>query len=130
MNRKGLFTPEQENFLIEMIFFFAVFKNKFLKWAAKPIISMIIRGIDDFIFNRIRPDWKADIIPILDKAIQGQYNETRQLVTDWINKTYTIKHVNRDLQLEFFDSITRTIASGTVVLLEYREGIRNEKAAA
>ncbi len=130
MNRQGVFTPVQEDFIVNMIFFFARFKNKVLQWAAKPFLGILVRGIDNFILDRIRPDWKADIIPIIDAAAGGHANVVRQLAVDWTNRKVNIKHVSEDTEMEFIDSVSRVLVTGTRVFSEYRAGLRLEKEIA
>lgn len=122
MNRKGILTKEQQAFLVEVIFFFAKFKNKALQWAARPIIAMIIEGIDDFILDKINPEWKARVIPIVDKGALGQFNEVRQLASDIAADEVKIPYTSRDRRMEFADSLSRTIVSGVALYSEYREG--------
>ena len=130
MDRQGVFTSRQEDYIISMIFFFARFNNKILQWAAKPFISMVVRGVDNFILDRIRPDWKADIIPIVDAAANGHANIVRQLAVDWTNRKVNIRHVSEDTEMEFIDSISRVLVTGTRVFSEYRAGLRLEKEIA
>ena len=128
MDRQGVLTPEQEDWIIGLIFHIAKFNNKILQLVSKPLISLIIKGVDNYLLNKIKPDWKEDIIPVIDKAITGDVNGVRQLAVDFANKKVDIKYVSEDTEMEFVDSISRTIVTGAVVLTEYKKGLKDEKS--
>jgi hypothetical protein len=131
MDRKGLFTPQQEaNYiasLVALVFMMSNINNKWLKMAISPVVSLIVKGVDNFVLDRIRPDVKAVLIPIGDALAEGRLNDVRTLATDALNGVLNIKYASKDIQLEFLDSCGRTVVSGFALLADIRE---NKKYAA
>ena len=131
MDRKGLITPTQESNYIEslvaLVFLTANINNKWLRIGIKPIVSLIVKGVDNFVLDRIRPDVKAVLIPISDALAERRFNDVRTLATDALNGILTIKYASKDRQMEFFDSCGRTVVTGFALLADIRE---NKKAAA
>lgn len=125
MDRKGLFTPQQESnyiaSLVALVFMTANINNKWLKMAIAPIVSLIVKGVDNYILDRISPEIKAILIPIGDALAEGRYNNVRELATDALNGKFTIKHASPDRQLEFVDSLGRTVVTGFALLADIRE---------
>lgn len=125
MDRKGLFTPQQESnyiaSLVALVFMTANINNKWLKMAIAPIVSLIVKGVDNYVLDRISPEIKAILIPIGDALAEGRYNNVRELATDALNGKFTIKHASPDRQLEFVDSLGRTVVTGFALLADIRE---------
>jgi len=130
MERKGLFTPEQESkyiaSLVALVFMMSNIENRWLKMAIKPIVSMIVKGVDNFVFDRIKPEIKVILIPIGDALDEGRYNNVRELATDALNGKLKIKYASKDRQLEFLDSCGRTVVTGFALLADIRENKKNE----
>ena len=89
--------------------------------AIAPIVSLIVKGVDNYVLDRISPEIKAILIPIGDALAEGRYNNVRELATDALNGKFTIKHASPDRQLEFVDSLGRTVVTGFALLADIRE---------
>lgn len=110
MNRLGLFNPAQEDLLIEAVGQHVKLKNKLYTKLAKYGVRVLIRGIDNFGFEKIRAEWRRDLIPIVDAAILGQKERVRGLTTDLLNKRINIRRFDDEQELILFDSITKCVA--------------------
>lgn len=110
MKRLGLFSPEQENLLIEAVGQHVKLKNKLYTKLAKYGVRVLIRGIDNFGFEKIRAEWRRDLIPIIDAAILGEKERVRGLTTDLLNKRINIRRFDDEQELILFDSITKCVA--------------------
>ncbi|HOI48458.1 MAG TPA: hypothetical protein PK167_04090 [Prolixibacteraceae bacterium] len=111
MERKGLFTPEQEEFIAEALDFFFKFKNPVIEKFDKTGFKMIVQAADNYGLDKIKPDWKTRIIPIVDAAIKADKEEVRRLVTDLMNEKIDIPNFDEETELMLFDSFTRFIAA-------------------
>jgi hypothetical protein len=110
MNRTGLFTPEQEKFLVNALKEFIKNKNSFYRWLITVGLKVFISGIDNFGLDKIGQTWKTDLIPIVDAAMEGRVHDVRGYVTDLLNKRIDIKFLDDYQELMLFDSLTKTIA--------------------
>lgn len=120
MKRLGLFSPEQEDLLIEAVGQHVNLKNKLYTKLAKRGVRILIRGIDNFGLDKIRQEWKTDLIPILDAAILGKKETVRGLVTDLLNKRINIKKLDDEQELVLFDSLTKTVALAIDIFVQKR----------
>jgi hypothetical protein len=111
MERIGIFTPEQEKFITEVLKSFIKDKNKFMSWIKFFALKWIIKGVDNLGLDRIRNEWKSDLIPIVDAGMNKEYEKVRQLTTDLLNKKIDFKDINEETELRLFDSLTRFIAA-------------------
>lgn len=111
MERIGLFTPKQEKIVIEAMKTFIKPKNKFWGWVQLFGIKWLIKGVDNFGLDRIKGQWKKDLIPIIDAIWEKRYETARQMITDLLNKRIDFCNIDEELELRFFDSLTRFIAT-------------------
>jgi len=111
MERIGIFTPEQEKFITEVLRSFIKDKNKFMSWIKFFALKWIIKGVDNLGLDRIRNEWKSDLIPIVDAGMNKEYEKVRQLTTDLLNKKIDFKDINEETELRLFDSLTRFLAA-------------------
>jgi hypothetical protein len=88
--REGFLTPEQEKLLAEALDEFLKFKNAIMEKFDVPVALIVIKGVDNRLADRITPIWKTPLIPIIDKALEGDIEETRRLVTDMVNEKIDI----------------------------------------
>jgi len=68
MERKGLLTKPQEAVIVDALSEWINFKKAIFNVVKKPAIKAAIAAIDDIGLDRIPPDWKTDLIPIVDAA--------------------------------------------------------------
>ena len=111
MERIGVFTPQQEQVVTDALKAFVKPKNKFLGWIQAFGLKYLIKGIDNFGFDRIRGEWKRDLIPIIDAIWEKRYEQARQMITDLLNNRIDFRNIDEELELRFFDSLTRFIAT-------------------
>lgn len=111
MERIGLFTPTQEKIVTDALKAFVKPKNKFWGWVQAFGLKYLIKGIDNFGFDRIRGEWKTDLIPIIDAIWEKRYEQARQMITDLLNKRIDFKNIDEETELRFFDSLTRFVAT-------------------
>lgn len=109
--RKGLLTPEEQNFLAEVLDSLFVFKNTLLEKFDKPVFKMVIKSIDDYGLDRLPETWKLDLIPLISAAMKGEKEEVRLLVVDLLNKRIDIPKLDDYQELLVFDSLSKFIAS-------------------
>jgi hypothetical protein len=60
----------------------------------------------------------AFTIPINDKALEGDIEETQRLVTDMMNEKIDIPEVQEEVELMMFDGFTRFAAAAVAWFLE------------
>ena len=125
MDRDGLLSKEQEATLVEALAGWIQFKNKILNMVKPTALTIGIRAIDNQGLDRLSPDWKADLIPIIDKAMAGNVEETRRLVTDLVNKRVDIPKVDEETELIIYDSLTKLLA-GLLLNLAYKKRYEEE----
>jgi hypothetical protein len=75
-----------------------------------PVALIVIKGVDNRLADRITPIWKTPLIPINNKALEGDI-ETRRLVTDMMNEKIDIPGVQVEVELLMFDGFTRFAAA-------------------
>lgn len=109
--RKGLFTPEQEEFLAEALDSFFEFKNVLYEKFDKAVFKTLIRVADDAGADKINPDWKLKIIPIIDAAILGQVEEVRKYLVDLMNEKIDIPKLDEEQELLIFDAFSKFLAA-------------------
>jgi hypothetical protein len=71
--------------------------------------------------DRITLIWKTPLIPIIDKALEGDIEETRRLVTDLMNDKIDIPGVKEEVELMMFDGFTRFAAAAVAWFPERRK---------
>ena len=111
LTRKGILTPEQEEFLAKILDDFFKFKNPLIEAFDKMFFKLIIQTADNNGLDKINEEWKYDLIPIVDAAILLNAEEVRRLTTDLLNKKIDIPKVDEETELMVFDSLTRFIAA-------------------
>jgi len=116
--RIGFLTPDQEKLLAEALDEFLKFRNAIMEKMDGPVALLVIRGVDNRFADRINPEWKTPLIPIIDRALAGDIEQTRQLVTDMMNNKIDIPGVQEDIELMMFDGFTRFAAAAVAWYME------------
>ena len=124
MDRKGLFLPKHEEFLAEVLDNLVKFKNPLLESFDRTFFKLAIQALDNQALDKISPDWKADLIPIIDQAMEFKVEEVRRLATDLLNKRIDIPSLDEETELVLFDSFTRFAVAA---IIWYLEKVKNEK---
>lgn len=110
MERKGLFTPEQEDFLAKLIDEIVKFKNPFLEMVDGMVFKVLIQTADNQGLDRIPEEFKEDLRQLVDAAMLENWEEVRRQFTDVL-----VKHANffknSEASLLFFDGVTKLIMS-------------------
>jgi hypothetical protein len=111
MDRKGIFKPEHEEFLAEVLDKFFVFKNPIVEKFDKTFFKILVQGADNQGLDKLHPEWKADIIPIVDAGMALRVEEVRRLSVDLLNKRIDIPKIDEETELMVFDAFTRFIVA-------------------
>ena len=111
MERKGIFTPEQEDFIVNALKEVIKVNNPFFNMFKGFALKMIVKGADDIGLDKIEPSWKEKLIPIVDAAMNKEYEKVRQLVVDLLNEKIDFKGLDAEQQLMLFDGLTRFLAA-------------------
>ncbi len=114
----GFLTPEQEKLLAQALDEFLKFKNAIAEKFDGPVAMVVIKGVDNRFADRINPAWRTPLIPIIDKALEGDVESTRRLVTDLMNEKIDIPGVREEIELMMFDGFTRFAAAAVAWYLE------------
>ena len=111
MERKGLVTPAHEDFMAGVLDDLFKFKNPLIEKFDKTFFKIMISTLDNQGLDRLNPEWKGDLIPLIDSAIALNVEETRRLATDLLNKRVDIPKVDEETELMVFDAFTRFIVA-------------------
>ena len=107
-NRKGLFTPEQESFLAQLLDDVVKFKNPFLEMVDGMVFKVLIQTADNNALDKIPEEWKAELRQLVDAAMLKQWNEVRALIVDLaVSKVNFLD--NQEASLLFFDGISKIL---------------------
>lgn len=107
-NRKGLFTPEQESFLAQLLDDVVKFKNPFLEMVDGMVFKVLIQTADNNALDKISEEWKAELRQLVDAAMLKQWNEVRALIVDLaVSKVNFLD--NQEASLLFFDGISKIL---------------------
>lgn len=109
--RKGLFTPVQEQFLAEVLDKFFEFKNPLYEKFDSVVFKTLIKVADDAGVNKLSADWKAKLIPIIDAAMSGNVEDVRTYLVDLLNSKIDIPKLDEEQELMVFDSFTKFLAA-------------------
>jgi hypothetical protein len=111
MERKGLFTPEHEEYLAEVLDNVFKFKNPLIEKFDKTAFKLMVSTLDNQGLDRLHDEWKADIIPLIDAGMALNVEETRRLAVDLLNKRVDIPKIDEEAELMVFDAFTRFIVA-------------------
>ena len=109
--REGLFTPEQEEFLAIVLDDLFKFKNPLYEKFDKMVFKTLLRVSDDSGADKLNPEWKAKLIPIIDAALKQDVESVRQYTTDLLNEKIDIPKLDEEQELLVFDAFTRFLAA-------------------
>jgi hypothetical protein len=109
--RKGVLTPEQEDFLAQVLDDVFKFKNPLIETFDKTVFKSLIKIGDDTQLDKINVTWKVKLIPIVDAAIAKDIENVRVAVTALLNEKIDIPVLDEEQEFLLFDSLTRFIAS-------------------
>lgn len=118
--RKGLFTPEHEEFLAEVLDKFFKFKNPLIETFDKSFFKFLIQTGDNTGLDKINASWKASIIPIVDAAMAMDVEEVRRLVVDFGVEKVNTKFGN-ETELMVFDSFSRFVVAAIQWFVENKK---------
>ena len=120
MDRVGVFTKEQENFLTEVILSKIKVDNFFFNLVKKKGIRLLISSIDNFGLDKIKPTWKVFLIPIIDTALAKRYDEAREMIAILLDSHINFKGVKDVTEQKFFESITISLASAIDMYIQMK----------
>lgn len=106
--RKGLFTPEQEDFLSKVLDDLFKFKNVVFESIDGFLFKMLIQTVDNQLLEKIPESMKNHLRSMVDAAMNKDYDEVRRLSVDLaVEKANFFK--NSEASLRFFDGFSRMI---------------------
>ena len=108
--RTGVLTAKQEDFCAEALDYWFVFKNPLLEKGDKTIFKIIIKTGDNQGLDKLPPEWKKKLIPVIDAAIEKRYDDVRLYVVDLLNEKIDIKQLDDYQEMIVFDQLSRFIA--------------------
>lgn len=119
--RKGVLTPEQENFIADAIDFWLKFKNPLLEKGDGPILRLVVRAADNNGADKLPQQWKEELIPIVDAAMNKNYDSVRGLVADFLNKKIDIPNMDDYMETMVFDSFTKFVVAAIAFFVEKKK---------
>lgn len=106
--RKGLFTPAQEDFLAKLLDETVKFKNPFLEMVDGMVFKVLIQTADNQAFDKIPEEIKVELRKLVDAAMVENWNEVRALLVDLaVDKANFFN--NKEASLMFFDGISKIL---------------------
>jgi hypothetical protein len=109
--RKGLLTPEQQDFIAEVLDEFFKFKNPLYEKFDKMVFKILVKVGDDVGLDKIKPSWKEKFIPMIDAAMDGKQEEVRLYLVDLLNEKIDIPAIDEEQELMIFDAFTKFLAA-------------------
>lgn len=109
--RKGLFTPAQEEFIAEILDDFFKFKNPILEKFDKTIFKLLVQIGDNQGLNKLGDAWKVELAPIVDAAMEKDVEKVRGLAVDLLNKKIDIPKLDEETELMVFDAFSRFLVA-------------------
>lgn len=109
--REGLFTPEQEEFLAEVLDTVFKFNNVLYEKFDKTVFKAILKVGDNSGLDKIPAAWKVKLIPIIDAAIAEDKELVRGLLVDLLNEKIDIPKLDDEQELMVFDAFTKFLAT-------------------
>lgn len=120
-DRKGLFTPEQESFLVGLVDDLVKFKNPFLEMVDGMVLKVLIQTADNQGLDKIPNEIKEELIQLVDAAMAKDVNAVRTLLVDLlVEKADFFK--NQEASLLFFDGVSRIIMAAIDFYLQRETG--------
>lgn len=106
--RKGVFTPTQEEFLATLVDNVVKFKNPFLEMVDGMVFKVLIQTVDNQVVTKIPEVWLEELRKLVDAAMNKQWEEVRRLIVDLaVAKTNVLQ--DAEAELLFFDGVTKII---------------------
>ena len=107
--RKGILTPEQENFVAGLLDEKIKFKNPILESMDQMAFKAIITVVDNNLIDRIPEDWQSPLEPIIDEAIAGEWEAAASKIATFANQKIDIPGLDELSEQMIFDAITQLI---------------------
>lgn len=121
MERTGLFTPEQEDFLATTLDEFFKFKNPLIETFDKTFFKILVQTLDNKGIDKLNAEWKLDLIPVVDAALANDLSQVRLAATDLLHKRINIPGLDEDTELLVFDTFTRFIVAAVTWFVEKKK---------
>ena len=122
--RNGLFTPDEQNFLAEVLDNIFLFKNPLLEKMDKVIFKNLIKVIDDYGLDRIPETWKLGLIPLIRAAIAGEKEKVRQLTVDLLNRKIDVPKLDDYQELMVLDALSKFVATAIDLYIQKKSNYR------
>jgi hypothetical protein len=107
--RKGLFTDVQEDFLAELLDKKIPFGNPVLELADKLVFKTVISVVDNNVLEKIPVGWQNPLEPIIDAAIEEDWDEAGYLIAKLANQKLDIPGIDELSEQLIFNAIVSLI---------------------
>lgn len=124
MDRKGLFTPEQESFISKWLDNLVKFKNPFLELWDGTAFKILVQSLDNQMLNKIPEEIKAKLVQLVDAAMTKNWNEVRALMVDLSTEKLDF-FKNKEASLMFFDGLSRMVMAAVDWYTQRETGVSN-----
>lgn len=106
--RKGVFTPVQEEFLATLVDNVVKFKNPFLEMVDGMVFKVLIQTVDNQVVTKIPEEWLEELRKLVDATMNKEWEEVRRLIVDLaVAKTNVLQ--DAEAELLFFDGVTKIV---------------------
>lgn len=119
--RKGVLTPNQEEFIADVLDFWFKFKNPMLEKVDGPTLKLVVRAADNNGADKLPQQWKDELIPIVDAAMNKEYDAVRGLAADFMNKKIDIPNLDDYMETIVFDSFTKFVVAAIAYFVENKK---------
>lgn len=109
--RLGVLLPKQEELCAKALDFWFKFRNPLIETFDYSAFLLMIRFGDNHWLQKIKPEWKEKIIPVIDAGLERDVEKVRLLVTDLINSKIDLKRLDDFEELAVFDQFTKLVAT-------------------
>ena len=108
---EGLLTKEQEDFIVDLIYDKVNVDNWFFKLFKRPIITKVVRAVDDWGLDYIPDTWKQELRPIVTDGMNKDWAGVQTKVDELINKEIDLKGIDEAQEAKMIELTTKTIAA-------------------
>lgn len=112
--RKGLLTKDQQEFFAILLADKIKFRNAILERLKKAAFKLIISVIDDNLADNIPEDWKNPLKPMIDAAMDGQWEYAGRLAAGLTNKKVDIPGIDEVNEFGIINGVFQLIIGAII----------------
>ena len=112
--RKGLLTKEQEKFFAELLDDAIPFPNPLIERLDKAAFKLIISAVDDNLADRIPEGWQSPVEPIIDAAMQGNWEDAGEHASKMINQKIDIPGIDEESEGAIINGVIQLIIGAVI----------------